>query len=251
MVGLGPCAPRSARPRGSAAATRGRPRRLTGRRAAAIDRAAQLVRRSPRRSPSSMMNGGASSTWSPARPSSCRPRGSTCSPRSMASALIRRAASCAGSNGSLVARSGDQLEADGTGRGRGCRRRGGGRRSAPSRLRRSSAALVAARWPSRSSSLDRRCTASAAGAGRGVADVGVAVLEEARCRRRSPRRSSATAAWRRSAGSRRPGPWRRSRCRGRCRPARRRTACRCGPCRSSPRRAPAARRSGRRSRGSA
>ena len=53
---------------------------------------------------------------------------------------------------------------------------------------------------------------------------------------------------RRSAGSRRPGPWRSPSGRGRCPPARPRAACRCGPCRTSPRRRSAGCRGGRRSR---
>ncbi len=92
------------------------------------------------------------------------------------------------------------------------------------------------------------CTASAAAHATAMADVGVPVLEEAAARRERLDDAPLRRAPRRSAGSRRPGPWRSSSGRARCLPARARAACRCGPCRTSPRRRSAGCRGGRRSR---
>ena len=88
------------------------------------------------------------------------------------------------------------------------------------------------------------------GAGDRMRLIGVAVHEAAGAGAERLDDASARSGCRRSAGSRRPAPWRPPGCRARCPPAPRRASCRCGPCRTSPRPGSAARRGGRRSRAS-
>ena len=193
------------------------------------------------------MKGGASSTWSPLLAVD-RAADRIAQQAARHGFLLDRArAACsAGSKGVLLARSATSSTPQKRPRPRmsptcGC---------SPKRLaqHRAEGLAVCAHLGQQAVALDHLLHRERRGAGHRVPEVGMAVLEEAAAAATWPRRSSAAPAPRRSAGSRRPGPWRWSRGRAPRPPARRRRACRCGPCRTSPRRGSAARRGGRRPR---
>ena len=165
------------------------------------------------------------------------------SPRPCPRASPARGAS-PGSNGALVARSAHELDAHEQAAA-----------ADVADVRMVVEALAAARSPARArararSRAGRRARSPAAPRAprrrRRVAEVGVAVLEEAAAAAHRVDDPARAPAPRRSAGSRRPGPWRSRAGRARRLPARMRAACRSGPCRTSLRRGSAARRGDRR-----
>ena len=215
----------------------------------------QWPRRPPRRAarrwcrcrPRLTMNGGASSTWSPLHAVDGAAHRVDHQAARHGLLLDAGVELELGVEGAPCSRGPPPARWPGTGRARARRRHGGGCRSARSRRRVRCCALPRARWRADRRGGSRCCTASAPrrpadGRGRcGRAGRGRSPAE-----RLEDLRSDQHGADRREAAAQPLGD--RHQVRARCPPARRRAACRCGPCRTSPRRGSAGCRAGRRSR---